>query len=62
MTGPKHSVIGMDIEASIKRFETTLPEKYKIADGDAMLNGVIFDIDDANNKVKSIKRINLQKN
>ncbi len=59
MTGPKHSVIGMDIEASIKRFETTLPEKYKIADGDAMLNGVIFDIDDANNKVKSIKRINL---
>lgn len=31
MTGPKHSVIGMDIEASLKRFETTLPERYKIA-------------------------------
>ena len=59
MTGPKHSVIGMDIEASIKRFETTLPEKYKMAIGDGMLNGVIFDIDDANNKVKEIKRINL---
>lgn len=31
MTGPKHSVIGMDITASLKRFETTLPERYKIA-------------------------------
>lgn len=31
MTGPKHSVIGMDIDVSLKRFETTLPERYKIA-------------------------------
>lgn len=31
MTGPKNSVIGMDIAVSIKRFETTLPERYKIA-------------------------------
>jgi metallophosphoesterase (TIGR00282 family) len=57
MTGPINSVIGMNILASIKRFETTLPERYKIADGDCMLNGVLFDIDDKNNKVKKIKRI-----
>lgn len=31
MTGPKNSVIGMDIAVSIKRFETTLPERYKMA-------------------------------
>ncbi len=31
MTGPKKSVIGMDVNVSIKRFETTLPEKYKLA-------------------------------
>ena len=31
MTGPKKSVIGMDVAASIKRFETTLPERYKMA-------------------------------
>ena len=59
MTGPKKSVIGMNIEASIKRFETTLPEKYKIADGDCMLNAVIFDIDDNDNKVKKITRIQM---
>ncbi len=57
MTGPEHSVIGMDIVASLKRFETTLPERYKIATGKCMLNGVIFDIEDTNNKVKNIKRI-----
>ena len=57
MTGPKNSVIGMDIEVSFKRFETTLPERYRIATGETMLNGVIFDIDDDTNKVKQVKRI-----
>ncbi len=57
MTGPKHSVIGMDISASIKRFETTLPERYKIAGGETMLNGVVFEVDDETNKVKNIERI-----
>lgn len=57
MTGPKHSVIGMDVAASVKRFETTLPERYKIAVGESKLNGVIFDIDDNTNKVINIERI-----
>lgn len=57
MTGPKNSVIGMDISVSIKRFVTTLPERYKVADGECKLNGVIFEIKDENNKVISIKRI-----
>lgn len=59
MTGPKNSVIGMDIGASIKRFETTLPERYKVAEGECIFNGVIFDINENNNKVEKIKRINL---
>lgn len=57
MTGPKHSVIGMDVAASVKRFETTLPERYKIAQGECKLNGVIFELDDNTNKVIKIKRI-----
>ena len=59
MTGPKHSVIGMDISASLKRFETTLPERYKIANGECILNAVVFDTEDANNRVKDIKRLYL---
>lgn len=59
MTGPKNSVIGMDIATSLKRFETTLPERYKIASGECMINAVIFDVDDAKNKVREIKRLYL---
>ncbi len=57
MSGPRNSVIGMDILASVKSFETTLQEKYKIAQGEAMLNAVLFEVDDNENRVKSIKRI-----
>lgn len=57
MTGPKESVIGMDINASLKRFETTLPEKYKLAEGECILNAVEFEIDDETNKVTEVKRI-----
>lgn len=59
MTGPKHSVIGMDISVSLKRFETSLPERYKIAIGECILNAVVFNIEDANNRVKEIKRLYL---
>ena len=58
MTGPINSVIGMDINASLKRFETSLPEKYKIAEGKAKLNSVKFCINDDTNKVEKIIRIN----
>ena len=57
MTGPKNSVIGMDISASVKRLETALPERYKLAEGECKFNGVIFETDDENNKIISIKRI-----
>lgn len=57
MTGPKNSVIGMDIQASIKRFETTLPEKYKLAEGECIFNAVIFEVDDSTNKITRIERI-----
>ncbi len=58
MTGPIESVIGMDKEVSIKRFLTSIPERYKLADGDCKLNGVIFEIDEDTNKTKKIYRIN----
>ena len=57
MTGPKNSVIGMDVQASIKRFETTLPEKYKLAEGECILNAVIFEVDEQTNKVIDLKRL-----
>ena len=57
MTGPIKSVIGMDMVASIKRFETTLPERYKLAEGNCMLNGCIFDINDETCRVNKVTRV-----
>ena len=59
MTGTKNSALGMDVSVALKRFETSLPERYKVASGEGMLNGVIYDIDDQTNKVKTITRINV---
>ena len=61
MTGPKNSVIGMDVQVSFKRFETALPEKYKIAEGECILNAVKFEIDDNTNKATAIKKIFINK-
>jgi len=60
MTGPKNSVIGMDPAASIKRFVTSLPERYKLAEGSCMFNACIFEINDENCRVLEINRINLR--
>lgn len=57
MTGPINSVIGMDVEASVKRFVTSLPERYKLAEGKCMFNGCIIEINDETCRATSIKRI-----
>lgn len=58
MTGPKNSVIGMEVKASIKRFLTSLPEKYKLAEGQSILNGCVFEINDEDGRTANIYRIN----
>ncbi len=60
MTGPKNSVIGMDSAASIKRFVTSLPERYKLAEGECIFNACIFEINDDNCRVMNINRINMR--
>ena len=60
MTGPEKSVIGMDVDASIKRFVTTLPERYKVSDDkNVTLNGCILKINDETCRVEKIERINV---
>lgn len=58
MCGPIYSVIGMDVEASTKRFLTSLPERYKLAVGECMFNGCIFEINDQTSRIDNIIRIN----
>ena len=60
MTGPKKSVIGMEVEVSIKRFLTALPERYKVSsDENIVLNGGILKLDSETCRAKNIERIKI---
>ena len=60
MTGPINSVIGMGINESIKRFLTSLPERYKLADGECTFNACMFEVNNENSRVEYIERINIK--
>ena len=45
---------------TVERVETSLPEKYRVAEGNAIFNGVIFEIDDMTNEAIGIERINIR--
>lgn len=57
MTGCYHSVIGMDIQKTLRRFLHKLPEKFDAAQGKATLCGVVIDVDEQTGGGRSIRRI-----
>jgi len=57
MTGPENSILGTKVEAIIDRFIMQTPQHFIVADGGVKANGVIFDIDPDNKKVKSVTRV-----
>jgi hypothetical protein len=59
MTGPLKSVIGMDVKASLKRFETSLPERYKLAEGKCEFSGCIFEVDENTCRTTKIERVKM---
>ncbi len=60
MTGPEKSVIGMEVSASIKRFVTTLPERYKVSDDkNISLTGCILEVNDETCRIEKIYRIKM---
>lgn len=60
MTGPIDSVIGVKKEIIINRFKTKLPERFDYADGECMMNAVIFDIDDKTGKCTNVERFDIR--
>jgi metallophosphoesterase (TIGR00282 family) len=57
MTGGHDGVIGMDMEAVLKRFLTGMPQKFETAEGDVRLNAVVVDVDEKSGKAKNITRM-----
>ena len=60
MSGPFHSVIGVVKEDVIRRFLTSIPDRFESASQDAQLNGVLVDVDSETGKVRRIERIHRQ--
>lgn len=59
MCGAKHSIIGRDVDEVIQNVVNKEKTHFKVAIGDAFLNGVIIDIDTDSKKAVSIQRINI---
>jgi metallophosphoesterase (TIGR00282 family) len=60
MAGPLHSVIGVVKEDVIRRFLTSIPEKFEEASRDAQLNGVFVEVNSETGKALRIERIRRQ--
>ncbi|MGB9678605.1 MAG: TIGR00282 family metallophosphoesterase [Thermoanaerobacteraceae bacterium] len=58
MTGPSDSVLGIDKNLIIKKFISSVPIRFEIAEGPGQINGVVIDVDENTSKAKSIIRIN----
>ncbi len=56
MTGPYHSVIGVEKDLILKRFLTAMPVRMEAAKGGIELHGAIIKVDPATGKAISIKR------
>jgi 2',3'-cyclic-nucleotide 2'-phosphodiesterase len=59
MTGPVHSVIGVEKNQIIGKFLTGMPRKFDVAEGKSSFNAVVVDIDDKNGRATGIQRIQM---
>jgi metallophosphoesterase (TIGR00282 family) len=57
MTGPHDSIIGVQIEPSLNRFLTGLPQRFEVATGNPRLNAVIVDADEKTGLATDIERL-----
>lgn len=57
MVGPRDSVLGVRTDIILDRFRTMLPKRFEIADGPAVFNSVLIDVDEASGKARSIERV-----
>lgn len=60
MTGPKHSVLGVKPEISIEWLKTGIPARFDTAEGECMMNGCIFEIDNKTGKAISVETVSVE--
>lgn len=60
MTGPYDSIIGMQIESSLRRLAQQLPSRYLLAEGPISFQAVALSLEDETGRCLAIERINLK--
>ena len=59
MTGPKHSVLGVQPKQSVARFRGDLTSRYQWADGPTKLDAVLFHIDTDTGLCRRVERVDV---
>ncbi|MBQ8296717.1 MAG: TIGR00282 family metallophosphoesterase [Ruminococcus sp.] len=57
MTGPENSVLGVEIQPAVDRLRFRMPVRFKEADGDCFMCGVVVEFDEKMGKSNKIERI-----
>jgi 2',3'-cyclic-nucleotide 2'-phosphodiesterase len=57
MVGPRDSVLGVRTDIILERFRTMIPRRFETAEGPAVFNSVLVDVDEATGRARSIARI-----
>ncbi len=56
-TGPHDSVIGREVDPIVKRFLTSMPQRFEVARNRVLLQGALVDIDPQTGKASAITRV-----
>jgi hypothetical protein len=56
-TGPHDSVLGRETEPVVRRFLTSMPQRFEVAKGGILLQGALIEIDESTGKALNIQRI-----
>jgi metallophosphoesterase (TIGR00282 family) len=56
-TGPHESILGREIEPIIKRFLTSMPQRFEVARDRVLLQGALIEVEESTGKALKIQRI-----
>jgi len=61
MTGPYDSVIGVEKEAVLRKFQTSLPVRFEPAKEMVELHGLLIDVDEASGRATAMRRVDIRR-
>ena len=57
MCGPQPSVIGMDKDIILRKFRSSMPTRFEVADEPGVISGVVIDVERDTGRATSIERV-----